>query len=134
MADYQKPESQGPAKGVLDVAHRVTTTLVGLIETRVKLAVVELEEEKSNLVQLLLMTGISLILLVFGLVSLLVLIFWAIDPDYRQTALWIATAALLVLGGGLAIWTLVKAKRSTLLGATRRQLQIDRAMLEKKIP
>jgi len=135
MTDYRKPtDSQGPGKGALDVAHRVVTTVVGIVETRVKLAVLELEEEKSHLVQLLLMTGISLILLAFGLVSLLVLIFWAIDPAYRQPALWITTGILLALALGIGIWTLVKAKRSTLLGATRRQLQIDRALLEKKIP
>ena len=47
--------AQGPANNVLGIGQRILTTLVGIAETRVRLAVVELEEEKANLFQMLLM-------------------------------------------------------------------------------
>lgn len=131
MAEQQpQVRAQGPAKGVLDVAQRIITILVGMVETRVRLAVVELEEEKANLIQLLIMAGMTLLFTAFGLMSLLILIFWAIDPIYRLMALGATTGVLLFLAVFGAIWTLVKVRRSTLLGATRKQLEIDRSELE----
>jgi uncharacterized membrane protein YqjE len=130
MAEQPQVRAQGPAKGVLDVAQRIITILVGMVETRVRLAVVELEEEKANLIQLLIMAGMTLLFTAFGLMSLLILIFWAIDPVYRVMALGATTGVLLFLAVVGAIWTLVKARHSTLLGATRKQLEIDRSELE----
>ncbi|HHK8293313.1 TPA: phage holin family protein, partial [Serratia marcescens] len=87
MAEQPQVRAQGPAKGVLDIGQRIITILVGMVETRVRLAVVELEEEKVNLIQLLIMAGMTLLFTAFGLMSLLILIFWAIDPVYRLVAL-----------------------------------------------
>lgn len=123
--------SQGPARGVLSTAQRIVTIIVGMVETRLRLAVVELEEEKANVIQLLMMAGITLLFTAFGFMTLLVLLFWAIDPAYRLMALGITTAVLLGLALIGAIWTITKARRSTLLGATRRQLEIDRELLEE---
>lgn len=123
--------SQGPARGVLSTAQRIVTIIVGMVETRLRLAVVELEEEKANVIQLLMMAGITLLFTAFGLMTLLVLLFWAIDPAYRMMALGITTAVLLGLALIGAIWTITKARRSTLLGATRHQLEIDRELLEE---
>lgn len=123
--------SQGPARGVLRTAQRIVTIIVGMVETRLRLAVVELEEEKANVIQLLMMAGITLLFTAFGLMTLLVLLFWAIDPAYRLMALGITTAVLLGLALIGAIWTITKARRSTLLGATRHQLEIDRELLEE---
>lgn len=41
--------AQGPANNVLGIGQRILTTLVGIAETRVRLAVVELEEESEPL-------------------------------------------------------------------------------------
>ncbi|BCU54004.1 hypothetical protein ENKO_05980 [Enterobacter kobei] len=101
-----------------------------MVETRVRLAVVELEEEKANIFQLLLMVGVTMLLAAFGLMSLMVLIIWAIDPQYRLNAM-IATTAVLLVGaliGGL--WTMRKVRRSTLLRHTRQELSNDRSLLE----
>lgn len=132
MAEQPQTRAQGPGKGVLDIAQRIVTIMVGMVETRVRLAVIELEEEKANLIQLLMMAGLTLLFTAFGLMSLLILIFWAIDPAYRLMALGTTTAVLLFLAVVGIIWTLSKARRSTLLGATRQQLEIDRAELEEK--
>lgn len=131
MAEPIKAPPQGPGKGILDTAQRIVTVLVGMVETRVRLAVIELEEEKANIFQLLLMAGITLIFTAFGLMSLLVVLFWAIDPAYRLVAMGTTTGVLLFLAVVLGLWTLSKAKRSTLLSMTRKQLDIDRSLLEK---
>ncbi|EPF2605452.1 TPA: phage holin family protein [Yersinia enterocolitica] len=126
------PQTQGPGKGVLDTVHRIATIVVGMVETRVRLAAIELEEEKATLIQLLMMAGITLLFTAFGLMSLLVLVIWAIDPAYRLVALGSTTAVLLALAIIGVIWTLNKARRSTLLGSTRKQLETDRELLEKE--
>lgn len=130
MAEQRQP--QGPGQGVFAITQRIITLLVGMVETRIRLAVIELEEEKTHLVQLLLMAGVTLLFTAFGLVSLLILLFWAIDPAYRLVALSVATAVLLLLALIGFIWTLAKARRSTLLATTRKQLEIDRALLEEE--
>ncbi|CAM3673108.1 hypothetical protein BS639_10840 [Rouxiella silvae] len=132
MAEIPRTPPQGPGKGIFDSAQRIVTILVGMIETRLRLVVVELEEEKANLFQLLLMACITLIFTAFGLMSLLVVLFFAIDPAYRLMAMATTTAVLLLLAVILGVWTISKARRSTLLNASRRQLKIDRALLEKE--
>ena len=122
--------AQGPANNVLGIGQRILTTLVGIAETRVRLAVVELEEEKANLFQMLLMLGLTMLFAAFGLMSLMVLIIWAIDPQYRLNAMIATTVVLLLLAliGGL--WTLSKARKTTLLRHTRNELANDRRALE----
>ncbi|WP_370547945.1 phage holin family protein [Edwardsiella tarda] len=128
----ESSSAQGSTPGILGSVRRVVTLLAGMAETRLRLAVVELEEEKANLIQLLLMAGVTLLFTAFALMSLLVLLFWAVDPSYRLLALGIATAVLFLFAIIGAYWTLSKARRSTLLSATRNQLAIDRQLLERK--
>jgi uncharacterized membrane protein YqjE len=103
---------------------------VGIVETRVRLAVVELEEEKANLIQMLLMIGLTMLFTAFGLMSLMVLIIWAVDAQYRLMAIGITTAVLFALALIFGLWTLAKSRRSTLLSATRKELKSDRQLLE----
>lgn len=126
--------TQGPGKSVLGIGQRVVTLVVQMVETRLRLAVVELEEEKANLFQLLLMAGLTLLFTAFGLMSLLVLIIWAVDPQYRLNVMIATTITLLLLALIGGIWTLRKARRSTLLRHTRHELANDRALLENDEP
>lgn len=128
MADNR--QSQGPGKGVINIGQRIVTTLVGIVETRVRLAVVELEAEKANLIQMLLMIGLTMLFTAFGLMSLMVLIIWAVDAQYRLMAIAITTGVLFALALIFGLWTLAKSRRSTLLSATRRELSEDRKLLE----
>ncbi|MCS2170045.1 phage holin family protein [Scandinavium sp. TWS1a] len=128
MADSH--HSNGPGKSVFGIGQRIVTIMVDMVETRLRLAVVELEEEKANLFQMLLMLGLTMLFAAFGLMSLMVLIIWAIDPQYRLNAMIATTAVLLLLALIGAIWTLRKARRSTLLRHTRNELANDRALLE----
>lgn len=73
MSESQRP--QGPASGVLTSISRIGTIVIGMIETRLSLIAVELEEEKTTLIQLILMAGITLLLTAFGLMSYLFLSF-----------------------------------------------------------
>lgn len=127
-------QTQGPGKSVLGIGQRIVTIIVGMVETRLRLAVVELEEEKGHIIQLLLMLGLTMLFAAFGLMSLMVLVIWAIDPQYRLNAMIATTVVLLALAliGGL--WTLHKSRQSTLLRHTRRELDNDRALLEDDKP
>lgn len=128
MADSH--QTQGPGKSVLGIGQRIVTILVEMVETRLRLAVVELEEEKANLIQLLLMLGLTMLFAAFGLMSLMILIIWAVDPQYRLNVMIATTVVLLLMALIGGIWTLRKARRSTLLRHTRRELANDRQILE----
>ena len=116
------------------MGQRIVTLAVQMVETRLRLAVVELEEEKANLIQLLLMAGLTLLFTAFGLMSLLVLVIWAVDPQYRLHVMMATTGTLLLLALIGGIWTISKARRSTLLRHTRHELANDRALLEDDKP
>ncbi|MBK0032557.1 phage holin family protein [Erwinia sp. S43] len=128
MADNQ--QNHGPGKGVINIGQRILTTLVGIVETRVRLAVVELEAEKANLIQMMIMVGLTLLFTAFGLMSLMVLVIWAVDAQYRLMAMAITTGVLFALALIFGLWTLAKSRRSTLLSATRKELASDRQLLE----
>ncbi|WP_272848671.1 phage holin family protein [Pantoea ananatis] len=128
MTDSQ--QNHGPAKGVINIGQRIVTTLVGMVETRVRLAVVELEEEKANIIQMLLMLGLTMLFTAFGLMSLMVLIIWAVDAQYRLMAIAITTGVLFLLALIFGLWTLRKSHQSTLLRHTRKELANDRDLLE----
>ncbi|MEG7442639.1 phage holin family protein [Providencia stuartii] len=121
----EQQERQGPGKGVLNTLQRIAGIAVQMVETRIQLIAVELEEEKTTLIQLILMAGITLLFTAFGLMCLIGLIFWSVDPIYRYQALAITTGVLILLAIIGAIWTIKKARQSTLLGATREQLKED---------
>lgn len=128
MTDSQ--QNHGPAKGVINIGQRIVTKLVGMVETRVRLAVVELEEEKANIIQMLLMLGLTMLFTAFGLMSLMVLIIWAVDAQYRLMAIAITTGVLFLLALIFGLWTLRKSRQSTLLRHTRKELANDRDLLE----
>ena len=130
----QSQHAPGPGKNILGIGQRIVTLVVQMVETRLRLAVVELEEEKANLIQILLMAGLTLLFTAFGLMSLLVLIMWAVDPQYRLIVMVATTATLLLLAIVGGIWTLRKARRSTLLRHTRHELANDRTLLEDNEP
>lgn len=132
MSDSQ--QSHGPGKGVFNIGQRIVTTLVSMVETRVRLAIVELEEEKANLIQMLMMVGLTMLFTAFGLMSLMVLIIWAVDAQYRLMAIAITTGVLFALALIFGLWTLYKSRQSTLLRHTRKELDTDRRLLEEDHP
>ncbi|SDL43386.1 Uncharacterized membrane protein YqjE [Franzmannia pantelleriensis] len=123
-------QGQGPAERLFGATKRLIASLLSNGEARLRLAVVELEEERARLVTLLLLAGISLLMVMLGLTVLtlfVVVLFW---ETHRLLA--IAASALVLLGGGLALgaWVIHLAKRRTLLKSTLKHLATDRALME----
>ncbi|MGM0613938.1 MAG: phage holin family protein [Pseudomonadota bacterium] len=122
--------SSGPAQRTLDAARRLLKTLLANGETRLRLAVLELEEERARLLSLMLLVGASLVLLLLGiatLTALVVIIFW---DSYRIAAIAISAGVLIVTSLLLALIAMRKARRHTLLKETLKQFATDRALLE----
>ncbi|WP_315708518.1 phage holin family protein [Brenneria uluponensis] len=129
MTEQQR---QGPASSAITSAQRIITIIVGMVETRVRLAVIELEQEKTALIQLLLVVELTLLFTVFGLIGLITLIIWSVEPQYRLMTLGWITGSLFILALIGGIWTLRHIRKSTLLKATRKTLETDRSLLEGK--
>lgn len=129
MDDHR--QKSGPGKSLLGSGQRLLTIIVGMVETRLRLAVIELEEEKANLVQLLMMLGLTMVFMAFGLMSLMVLLIWVIDPEYRLHVMVATTVILLLAALICGMLTLKRSRESTLLHHTRRELTKDRAALEE---
>ncbi|GAA0479924.1 MULTISPECIES: phage holin family protein [Tatumella] len=125
-------QNEGPAKSIITIGQRMVTTLASIVETRVRLAIVELEEEKANLIQMLLMVGLTMLFTAFGLMSLMILIIVAVGAEYRLMAIGITTGVLFALALIFGIRVLVKSRQSTLLRHTRKELSTDRELLEDR--
>lgn len=120
----------GPTHRVFGAAKRLLKTLVSSGEIRLRLAVLELEEERAKLMSLLLLAGSSLVLLLLGvgtLVALIVVMFW---DSYRLAAIAVSAITLLLASGVLGMVALKQARTHTLLKETLSQLATDRALLE----
>lgn len=129
---FKERESEGPAQGALNIGRRIIALLVDTVETRFSLAITELEEEKTRLIQLFLMAGITLLCALFGLLTLLVFIFLSVDPQYRLIALGLCAGVLLLCAAIGAFITLKRARAATLLKETRQQLKIDKILLGQR--
>lgn len=125
-------QTQDATQGLFGRVRRIFTLAAAIAETRLRLAVLELEEEKTHLIQLLLMIGLTLLFATFGLMSLLILLLWVIEPENRLLTLSVTTLILLSLALCSAFWVIRQSRQSTLLKATRQQLKIDRQQLEEK--
>lgn len=120
----------GPTQRVFSAAKRLLGSLVANSETRLRLAVLELEEERARLVVLFLLAGVSLLLLLLGIATLTALVIIYFWDTYRITAILVSASVLILLGLIVALITIRQAKSHTLLKETLKQLSADRALLE----
>jgi uncharacterized membrane protein YqjE len=121
----------GPSQRVIHAARRALKTLVANGETRLRLVVLELEEERARLLTLILLAGASLLLFMLGtatLTALVIAIFW---DSYRLLAIGASASVLLLASLVLAAVAVRQARRHTLLKDTLSQLATDRALLEQ---
>ena len=72
-----------------------------------------------------------MVFMAFGLMSLMVLLIWVIDPEYRLHVMVATTVILLLSALICGMLTLKRSRESTLLHHTRRELTKDRAALEE---
>lgn len=119
----------GPMERVFGASKRLLEHLLEGGEMRLRLAVLELEEERARLFDLLLLAGLSLALGALGLAFVGVFVVAAFWETHRLTA--VATvAAVFLLGAAFAAWRLrCLARQRSLLRATLAQLATDRQLL-----
>ncbi|MDX1465593.1 MAG: phage holin family protein [Halomonas sp.] len=124
--------SQGPAQRLFGAGKRLLGSLLATGETRLRLAVLELEEERARLFGLLLLAGLSLILLLLGIGVLTALVIIAFWETHRLAAIGTSAAVLLSSGLLLALRVMQLARRRTLLAGTLRHLATDRELVETR--
>ncbi|GAA4329243.1 phage holin family protein [Pigmentiphaga soli] len=109
----------------------LSATVVGILRTRLELISIELAEEKSRLMGMLLLALAGLLCLTLGLLMfsfLLVVLFW--DTSYRLHAITIVGLVYLVLGIGMLLAVRKQAAGSPIaFEETLAELERDRAML-----
>lgn len=123
--EKRRTSSARPSGKLTDIVSRLLTLTTVVVGTRLQLVVTELEEEKAHLLQLILLTGLTLLFTVFGIMSLLMYILLFAAPGDQQTMLLYVTGALIALAVILGIVIRVRVGRSTLLRETRSQLRED---------
>lgn len=118
-------QEQGPVERVLGAIRRLTASLVESGETRLRLAVLELEEERERLFVMLLLSGIALMLICFGIGLAILLVVVAFWDTHRLLAIALSGGILLVLGGLIAWRVKVIASQRSLLRSTLSNLSRD---------
>ncbi|WP_414500823.1 MULTISPECIES: phage holin family protein [unclassified Zymobacter] len=125
---------QGPAARAFSAARELVTLLLKSGTTRLRLAVVELQEERARLFSLLIMVFVALLLAAFGIGMLMLLItvyFW--DTPYRLEAIAISAGVLLLLAVLLGWRALSIARKPTLLRSTLQRLTEDTEQINQHI-
>ncbi len=87
------------------------TSLLGLAHTRLSLAAIEFDEERTRLLERLLLTLAALVCFTAGalvLSALIVVWFW----DTNRIAALVAVACAWLVAGGAALWGLRSAQRA----------------------
>ncbi|NVN56844.1 hypothetical protein FLM52_13780 [bacterium Scap17] len=118
-------QEQGPVERVLGAIRRLTASLVESGETRLRLAVLELEEERERLFVMLLLSGIALMLICFGIGLAILLVVVAFWDTHRLLAIALSGGILLTLGGLIAWRVKVIASQRSLLRSTLSNLSRD---------
>lgn len=123
--------SSGPAERVILAARRLLGTLLDTGETRLRLAVIELQEERARLFSLLVLTGIALMLVAFGIGMLMLLVIVAFWEDHRLLAIGIASATLIALGLLVLLRVRAISREPSLLRSTLARFSEDKDLLEQ---
>ncbi|MGJ8514395.1 phage holin family protein [Carnimonas bestiolae] len=127
------PQRSGPAASVLGSVRKLFTSLLSAGETRLKLVIVELQEERNRFFSLLITAMVALLMAAFGigmLVLWVVVYFW---DTHRLLAIGSAAGILLVLAIILGLRVKYVASRPTLLRSTLEHLGEDREQLEDRV-
>lgn len=125
---------QGPAARAYSAARELVTLLLKSGTTRLRLAVVELQEERARLFSLLIIIFVALLLAAFGIGMLMLLVtvyFW--DTPYRLEAIAISAGVLLLLAIILGWRALSIARKPTLLRSTLQRLAEDTDQINQHI-
>ncbi|WWO98874.1 MAG: phage holin family protein [Candidatus Dasytiphilus stammeri] len=111
--------------GILNIGSRVIRTLIDIVKNHISLIITELDEGKVYLLQILMLIGLTLLLVTFSLTSLLLVMIWLINPQYRLVVMITITGILFLLALSSSIWTLYKIKNLQLFTSTCKILKND---------
>ncbi|WP_158675177.1 phage holin family protein [Candidatus Pantoea edessiphila] len=123
---------QGPSKTIIEIGQKIITKMINIVETRLCLAILEIEEEKSKIIKILLMLGFIFLFAALGFVCLLMAVVWSLNPKFRIITITILSVILLSISFLLVLWVLKKLRSSTLLQYTRKELKTDSAIMNNK--
>ncbi len=120
----------GESRGLFSSLRQLATTSVGLLQTRLELAVTELEEERIRLTRIAVLGVAALLFAVFGLAMLTFFVVAAFWDTHRL----LVTALVSVAYFGLALVALVMMNKAVrekppLLATTLAELRKDKAHL-----
>ncbi|EPY4331728.1 phage holin family protein [Klebsiella variicola] len=87
--EKQRKSSARLSGKLTDIVSRLFTLTTAVVGSRLQLAVTESEEEKAHLLQLILLTGLTLLFTAFGIMSLLmyILLFRAVTRAAHRSPL-----------------------------------------------
>jgi len=109
----------------------LAATSIGILRTRLELVAIELAEEKSRLLGMVLVALAALLCLTLGLMMfsfLIVVVFW--DTEYRHLAIALVGAAYLLVGLVMLVMVRRQAVHAPLVFEdTLAELERDRDML-----
>jgi len=122
------PETVEPgALGIFGSVQRLIETLLAIAQNRLELASVELREEKTRAVSILIWAGLLIFL---SFMAMIALTFLAVVAFWDQAVWVLAGFSAFYLIGGLVAWLSIKAKLKTPpFPETINQLKKDREWL-----
>ncbi|MFM8357008.1 MAG: phage holin family protein [Verrucomicrobiota bacterium] len=126
--DRERPEA-APA-GWLETGRRFAGTILSTLGNRVELLLVEAQEERDRLLQVLLLGVVALVFFTLAMVAVsvaVVVVFWASHPVASLLGLAVLYAGL----GGAAAWRLARARQDwDSFAGSLNELKKDREWLE----
>ncbi len=125
-------EDQSTQPGVFNTLRRLGATLLSILQNRLQLLVVELQEERLRLFNALLLVALVVGLGFFTLLTAVAAVLIMVWNEFGVKGLLVASA-LGLIGTLLAYWRLrVRLKHWPFLAGTLGELEKDRACLDPK--
>jgi len=125
VEDRQRGAARPP--GLLDTLRRLAGSAVALLQTRAQLLATEIDEERTRVVRLLLLSVIAGFFLTIGVVTLTIFVILLAGDAHRLLVAGLLTALYLGIGAAVALNARELAKaRSKLFSASLAELRKDR--------
>lgn len=120
----------GESKGLFESLSMLAATLVAIVQTRLELLSVDLEEERQHLFTIMLLALVAVFLLGIGIVLaaiLIMVIFW---DTHRLLVLALLTVLFLLLGSATGAYALHRVRaKPRLFSSSLSELQKDQQQL-----
>jgi uncharacterized membrane protein YqjE len=125
-------EGETDRHGLFDTLRRLGSTVLAILQNRLELLVVELQEERIRLFDALLLAAVVVVLGCFTLTTVAVAVLIVVWNEYGVNGL-LAVSGLGFITTIFAYWRLrVRLKNWQLLSSTLAELKKDRECLERK--